>query len=315
VPRALVPLVLLLLALSPAAAGCGSEDDLGAFPPAAVPARSPVPEAAPEGRVVRVGAGAEGIAVDERTGLVAVAVRDPDELVLLDVASLAVRARVALPGPARHVTVDRPGVLLVPVDGTRTVVEVALPSGRARTLPALWPVHDVVRSGDALLAADSITEVPDGPIARIDARARRLSLLDRGTGRLLEDAPAGVGPAHLAAAADDGRVYVADADGNSVLLFRTRPELALARRYGLPGTPYGTAIDREKGKLWVTLTGRNEVVQLTGDGQPREQRRFATVRGPRSVAIHEPSGRVFVTGAARGELQAFDGYPTRLAGS
>jgi DNA-binding beta-propeller fold protein YncE len=67
-------------------------------------------------------------------------------------------------------------------------------------------------------------------------------------------------------------------------------------------------LDREKGKLWVTLTATNEIVQLTGDSQPREQRRYPAVRQPNSVAVHEPTGRVFVTGAADGVLQVLDGY-------
>ena len=304
-----IPVLALVAALlAGGSAGCGSQDDVAAFPPAAEPARSPVQRDALDGRVVRVGPGAEGVAVDERTGLVAVAVRDPARLVLLDARTLRVRRRVALPGAARHVVVaPGGGRLLVPVDGTRTVVEVALPSGRSRALRVGRPVHDALRAGGRVLRGDAVVRVPGGPVARIDARARRLALLDAATGRQLARAPAGVGPAH-AAAGDGGRVYVTDGDGGAVLLFRTRPEPALARRYGLPGAPYAATVDREKGKLWVTLTARNEVVQLTADAQPREQRRYATVRQPNSLAVEDATGRVFVAGRAEGTLHAFDGY-------
>ena len=50
-------------------------------------------------------------------------------------------------------------------------------------------------------------------------------------------------------------------------------------------------VDRERGKLWVTVTGRDEVVQLTADGAPRVKRRFPTVRRPNAIAVDEATGR------------------------
>lgn len=149
--------------------------------------------------------------------------------------------------------------------------------------------------------------IPGGPIAELRPRERRLVLRDRQSGAVTASAPAGVGPTHVVAG-DDGRVYVTDTGAEAVLLFRTREELRLVRRAGLPGRPYATVLDAQRGKLWVTLTERNEVVQLTADGQPREQRRYPTVRQPDAIAVDEPSGRVFVAGDAGGVLQAFDGY-------
>jgi hypothetical protein len=144
------------------------------------------------------------------------------------------------------------------------------------------------------------TSLDDGTPVRVDATRRRLRVGD-------EEVPAGLGPTAVAAG-DDGRVYVTDTDGGSVLYFRTRPHLGLVRRAGLAGTPYATAIDREKGKLWVTLTATNEVAQLTADGAPRVQQRFPTVRQPNAIAVDGRRGRVYVAGPA-GEIQAFDGYP------
>ena len=131
--------------------------------------------------------------------------------------------------------------------------------------------------------------------------------MDRIGGRPTAEAPAGVGPTHVVAG-DDGRLYVTDTGGESVLLFRSGDDLVQARRYGLPGAPYATTLDGAKGKLWVTLTARNEVVQLTADAQPREQRRYDTVAQPDAIAIDERTGRVFVAGRDEGVLQAFDGY-------
>lgn len=141
----------------------------------------------------------------------------------------------------------------------------------------------------------------DGTTVTLDPRARTLTVGD-------QTVAAGIGPTHVVVG-DEGRVYVADTAGRSVLLFRTMPELKLWRRAGLDGSPYGTAIDREKGKLWVTLTDRNEAVQLTADGAPRVQRRFPTVRQPDAIAIDDAHGRVAILGADA--VQAFDGYPDR----
>jgi len=145
----------------------------------------------------------------------------------------------------------------------------------------------------------------DGGTATLDPRARTLTITGPdGTERA--QAPAGIGPTHVVLG-DEGRLYVTDTAGRSVLLFRSEPELKLWRRAGLDGSPYGTALDREKGKLWVTLTDRNEAVQLTADGAPRVQRRFPTVRQPDAIAIDPASGRVAVLG--KDAVQTFDGYP------
>lgn len=149
-------------------------------------------------------------------------------------------------------------------------------------------------------------KLDDGRTITVDPRERRLRLGE-------EEVPAGVGPTDVAVG-DGGRVYVTDTDGGSVLLFRTEPELGLVRRAALPGKPYAAATDREKGKLWVTVTETNEAVQLTADGAPRIQRRFPTVRQPNAIAVDDATGRVEVASTRERELQAFDGYPPTLGG-
>ena len=325
-PAARILLLVAVLAL----AGCGDDDSPGAFPPAAEPARSPAPAATPAGRTVDLGARAEGVAVDARTGLVAVATQAPDELVLVDARTLEVRRRVALPGPAEHVTLRRPGgPALVPIPGG--LVEVALRTGETTIVPLGGAPLDVAATEDGLAATDElgydVAVVRDGRLARREPAGLQtdgIAALDDGrfavvaarertltVGEVSE--PAGIGPTHVEAA-DDGRLYVADTTGGSVLLFRSEPELGLARRAAVAGSPYGTAIDRERGKLWVTTTATNEAVQLTADGSPRIQRRYPTVRQPNSIAVDERTGRVYVASAADGTLQAFDGYPPTLAG-
>lgn len=322
----------LLGALSTLAlAACGSEDDPRRFPPAAEPARSPVPERTPEGRVVPVGNKPEGLAADPRTGLVAVALTDPDELALVDHRDGRVRRRVALPGAPRHLRLARPGgPVLVPAESGDALAQVALPGGRAQVTPVGDGPHDADAVGDRVFVADEfgstltivspgggppkrvptplqpggLATVPDGPVALVAVRERVLALFDRDGRRIAQEA-AGVGPTHVEAGAG-GRVYVADTEGDAILLFRTRPRLELVRRVALPGAPYGMTIDRTRGRLWVTLTESNEVVRLPANGAPRPVDRYPTVRQPNSVAVHEPSGRVFVASRSDGTLQLID---------
>ena len=86
VPRAAAVLLLALLA------GCGSasRDEL---PPAAEPASSPRPAAAPDGRIVDVGFKPEGVVADPIAGIFAVGVREPAELMALLAADESLRTR------------------------------------------------------------------------------------------------------------------------------------------------------------------------------------------------------------------------------
>jgi hypothetical protein len=57
----------------------------------------------------------------------------------------------------------------------------------------------------------------------------------------------------------------------------------------------------------VTLTAKNRLVQyVLEDGAPREIASFPTVRQPNSVTVDPVSGRVFVAGREKGELQILD---------
>ncbi len=326
--------LLAVLAAAALLAACGSEDDLREFPPAAEPARSPEPSRPPEGTVVRVGGRPEGVAADARTGLVAVAVTDPDEVALVDHRDGRVVRRVTLPGAARHIRLAAPGgPVLVPVESADRLVQVPLRRKRTTGGPITARVgdgpHDADAAGGRVLVADEfgstlsivdgdrtvdrvrtplqpggLAAIPDGPVALVAVRERVLALFDA-NGRRLAEQPAGVGPTHVEAGAG-GRVYVADTAGDAILLFRTRPRLELVRRVALPGAPYGMTIDRTRGRLWVTLTARNEVVWLPANGAPRPVERYATVRQPNSIGVHEPTGRVFVASRTDGTLQLLD---------
>jgi len=66
------------------------------------------------------------------------------------------------------------------------------------------------------------------------------------------------------------------------------------------------ALDPVRNRLWLTLPGRNELVELPARAHPHVLRRFPTVRQPNSVAVDERTGRVFVTGRASGQLEWID---------
>jgi hypothetical protein len=73
-----------------------------------------------------VGRAPEGLAVDEKTRTVAVATRDPNQLVLFNADSETITGRVPLPGFVRHLTLTAPGALvLAPVESLNARVRVS----------------------------------------------------------------------------------------------------------------------------------------------------------------------------------------------
>jgi DNA-binding beta-propeller fold protein YncE len=324
VPRAAA---VLLLAL----AGCGSAapDEL---PPAAEPATSPPPAAAPDGRLVPVGFKPEGVVADPRTGLVAVGLRGPDELVLVDGLSGAVERRVPLPAAPRHLALARPGgPVLVPAEDADALLRVRLPGGRLTRAPVGREPHDAaaalgrefvadelahtltvlergrpVATIDTALQPGGVTPLDRGrQIAVVSVRERVVETFDAQSGERTGRAPAGVGPTH-AVSDGGGYLFVTDTDGGALLVYHLRPRLELIRRYPLPGSPYGIAIDNRRQRIYVTQTARNQLTELIAGGRPSLVARYATARQPNTVAVDEASGRVYVTGKVDGVLQLLD---------
>jgi DNA-binding beta-propeller fold protein YncE len=316
-----------------ACAGCGSLT-VHELPPAAEPPRSPQPAAPAEGELLRVGGAPEGVVVDPRTHVAAVAVQEPDALALVVLRARRVLRRVALPGAPRHLAQDDGGsTVLVPAETADRFLAVRLPSGRVvqRAATGAHP-HDLAalpgggvaigdERGDALTvlrpgAAPRRVRVAAQPggvttarggrlLAVVSVRERVLELYDARTLRRVAREPAGVGPTHVACLRSGGWCWVLDTQGGALLVFRLGDDgaLELTRRLYLPGGPYGIAVDRERGRLWVTLLGRNELVELPAHGRPHVISRHPTVRQPDSVAVDEATGQVVVTGRTAGLLQ------------
>lgn len=325
--RALAALPSVLLAF--ASIACGSAGEL---PPAAEPAASPPLTATPAGRVVDLDDTPEGIAADPRTGLVAIGLRDPDRLALVNGRSAEVVRRVRLPESPRHLQLASPGgPVLVPAERANALAKVDLPGGHVQTIAVGRFPHDAAAAAGRIFVADEFADsvsvvmdgrvtstlrapVQPGGVAALDdrlvgvvaVRSNVLALYDARTLEPLATIGAGAGPTHVVAQAPN-RFYVTDTRGDAVLAVGTDGEPRVFDRINVPGAPYGIAIDQRRGRLWVTATARNELLEFDPAVDREEPvRTYPTVRQPNTVAVDPASGRVFVAGAADGELQIID---------
>jgi hypothetical protein len=131
-------------------------------------------------------------------------------------------------------------------------------------------------------------------VAVVEPRARVLELVDARSRRRVARENAGVGPAHVATDGQ-GLAFVADAEGDGLLLFRAGTRrLELVRRVALRGGPYGVAVDRTRGRVWVTLPGRNRIAEVTLSGKPRLVRELPAIRDARGVTVDERTGEVTI---------------------
>lgn len=328
-------LAAMLFVLAATLAACGGSSDR--LPPAAEPARSPALEREPAGTVVSVGHKPEGLVYDPVTDLLAVGLTNPDRLALVDGRNGRTVRRLRLPESPRHLSLARPGgPVLVPAERANAIVEVSLPGGRLRTTGVGNFPHDAAQASGRLFVGDELGSTlsvvergrviktlatprqPGGVAASADGRyvgvvavrARKLEVFDARTLRSSGTVDVGIGPTHIAGgligpthiAGGGGRFFVIDTRGGSLIEMRLNP-LRKQRRTYLGGAPYGITRDSERRRYWVTLTERNEVVELT---DRRALRRYPTVRQPNSVAVDPDSGRVFVASRKDGTLQFFD---------
>jgi DNA-binding beta-propeller fold protein YncE len=303
-------------------------------PPAPEPAEAPPLEKRPAGRVVEVGSAPEGIAADPKTGLVAVALRNPNELALVDGQSGETLRKVELPESARHLDlVGTGGPVLVPAEGSDSLVQVSLPEGRitsetpvgdfphaATAVPGgrIFVVNEMASTASIVEDGREIekieTDLKPGGVAVTDSglvgvvgvRGLTLEVFDAGTLESLGSLDAGEGPTHVEAGPEN-RFYVTDTRGDAVLVYSASPEPKQLDRVTVPGSPYGIAIDPGRNQLWVTLTAEQSVVQFALEGRTlREIASYPTVRQPNTVAVSTASGRVFVTGKTDGQLQIIE---------
>lgn len=306
--------------------------------PAPEPAAAAPLEEEPAGEVIPLDAEPEGLVADAETGLIAVGIRDPKGLALVDAESGEMVRTTRLPGAPRHLGIAAPGgPVLVPAEGADTLYQIGLPDGEivAETRVDNFPHHaaggpdgrafviseaastasvieggEVVEKFETPMNPGGVTVTEGGLLGIVGVRGLALEVFEADTLDSLGRVDAGEGPTHV----EDGprdRFYVADTRGDAVLVYRARPEPGRIARVPLPdGSPYGLDVDPEREHLWVTLTARNRLVQydISGD-TPREISSYPTVRQPNDVAVDVTDGRVFVAGRANSELQVIDPEP------
>lgn len=309
----------------------GSRPPADALPPPAEPQQAPAPSGPVPGMQVPVGAAPEGIVADAQTRTVAVAKRNPNELVLINADTGVVTGRTPLPGVVRHLQLARPGgPVLVPVESANALVRVDLPGGRAEPQVITGTVpHDASEApngtvfvanehggtvaavrGDQVVKVftDSVQPAGLAPVGNrmglLDVRKNDLTVYDADALSIVGSTPAGDGPTHLVADRH-GRLIAADTRGDAVRVFSTEPrQLA---EIAQPGGPYGIAYDPTRDQLWVASSGTNEVIGYDmATERPREVKRVATVQNPYTVAVDELTGRLFVAGVTAGVVQMVD---------
>jgi len=173
------------------------------------------------------------------------------------------------------------------------------------------PVGRVVRDGAVPAPARALVAAVDGGRARavLSPRERVLDVLDASTGRRIDRAPAGVGPTHVVAGPGH-LVYVVDTAGDGLLVYDLRPRLHITRRLPVLGSPYAAAADPAAGRLWVTTTRTNRLVELADGSRPHRLAWYPAVRQPDAVAVDPVRHRVYVTGRADGVVQIVDARDT-----
>lgn len=328
-----------LLALATVSA-CGSSAP--AAPPA-VRATAPEPAVAPPiavtpaGTLIPVGREPEGIVADGPTDELAVSVRGGPSGNGVELVSLAQRKVIGFTptaGAARHLQLAAPGgPVLVPAEGSDTLYRLSLgaagiissakvgrqPHDAAALAGAVLVTdeladHVTVLRGDTVTATVPVPVQPGGiaggtetdghtPVALVvGVRGRQVEALTP-TGSSLGRAAAGAGPSHVRFGG--GRFYVADTSGDRILIYTVdRNGPRQVGSVALAGTPYGLAVDPGRGRLWVTLTARNQVEQLRITGNTLVPvMAWPTPRQPNDVTVDPVSGTVVVCGTGSDQLQ------------
>ena len=334
----LVPVAALALTL----AACGEKDETardGAAPApqldppqAAEPVAGPPVEDAPPGRVVRVGATPEGVAVDPESHVAAVAVQDPPRLVLVDIRTGRKLREVRLPSGARHVSLAAPGgPFLVPCEEADRLVEVDPRTGEATETEAGDNPHDAAAIGPRRYTADEFgatmtvvrsgraratipVDAQPGGIAAVGGKlyvnAVRSYTIEEYSGG---DRPvgggsqsAGLGPSHVVEG-PEGRIAISDTRGRALVVYDTQPRLRFRARVPLGGTAVGLAGDPGRGTVWVTLSERARAVPVDlRPAKPTVGKAVPTARNPLSMGVDTSTGRLAIASKADGTLQLVD---------
>ncbi len=319
-----------MVVASLAVAGCGSAS-VRDLPPAAEPRDSPPPAVSPDGTQIVVGGSPEGLAFDRASGTLAVGLRDPDGVALVDAATGRLEHTVALPANPRHAAAGG-GVFYVPAEAAGQLYAIRARDGRVLWHTPVGPFPHGVAAlpGGAVVGTERGNQIvfaraghvsarvpvavqpggvaavgAAGRVAVVSVRERVMELYSAiGSHPRVASAPAGVGPTHVVAAGN--LAFVADTQGDALLVYKLAPQLVIVNRLRLASGPYGIAIDPARRRVWVSLTGTNRLAEVSATAHPRLLAEFATVRQPNDVAVDSQTGRVFVAGTAGRSVQVLD---------
>lgn len=313
------------------AAGCAGRPEPVAttHAPPAEPAHAGPATAAPAGRVIPLGNSPEGIVVGA-SGIAAVAVREPAEIVLFDATTGAQRQRIPTPSAARHLSLAGPdGPVLIPLEGSDELLEMNLADGRitATATGVGRQPHDAAATASGTIVVTNeggggvvfvrdgrvVASLPAGPpqpggvaavgtyAAVADVQGNGVWVYDGSTREQVAQAPVGTKLTHAISLSGELAAF-ADTDGGAVYIERIDPRVSQVARIDAPGKPYGLAYDAARHRLYITLTERN-VIRVVDVADPEAGRTLSdlpTVRQPNSVAVEPKSGSVLVTGSDGG---------------
>ncbi len=256
--------------------------------------------------------------------------RRPAAVVFVDPGSLRAVARVALPAPPRHLTYDpAAGTILVPAEAADELLVVG-PGGIVSATKVGTHPHDATSVGGNVFVADEhsdqisvlrkgrvvenlstphqpggIAGVAENWVALVAVSARVLEVYGVHSLKAIARLPGGVGPSHVVAGSP--YAYVADTQGDQILVYYIGRHSRLVGKAPAPGTPYGLAVDLARRHLWVTDTATNRLTEYSTQGElPRRIATYPTVRQPNSVAVDERTGAVFVAGRSAGRIERID---------
>ncbi len=253
--------------------------------------------------------------------------REPSAVVFVDPSSLKTVHRVALPAGPRHLSYDPAAkTVLAPAESANELVEVD-PGGAVSATKVGTHPHDATSVGPDVFVADEhsdqvsvlrgahvvktlptphqpggITAVAGRWVALVAVSARVLQIYDAASLKPLGSVAAGVGPSHIVARGTTA--YVADTQGDQILVFDIGPKPQLLGKVPAPGTPYGLAIDDRRSRLWVTETATDRLAEYSLRGKlPRLVATYPTLRQPNSAAVDPHTGAVFVAGRDSGRIE------------
>lgn len=287
--------------------GCGSAPP-EAMPPAAEPPRAPAQTATPEGTVTKLGNRPEGIVADPKTGLVAVALRRPDQLVLVDGDSGRLVRRIALPGAPRHLALAGPGgPVLVPTEDGDRLVQIALGGPATSSDDGRMRPARVTASAKVGRWPHDATGLPDGRAAVGAELGDELEIVDGG--RVVARTTVALQPGGLATL-DHGRTIAVVSVRERVLeLYDARTLKRLASAPAGVGPTH--VVCREEVLCYVAdTTGESVLIFEWRGGELQLTRRQPLPSQPYGIALDAARKRVWVTLPALNqvmELSAFYG--------